>query len=288
MTDVVIYVRGDRNAIERVWQNAHPRDKRSDTTLVLFDYVVQKRKTWLKWTGDLPPKVAENEAVDIKSVFDLYDFIKAAKRQSVIELHYFTHGWEGGPVLYNDYEDNPNSSKREPQDRDPRIKDFALNDVLGGKERAKFAGGFSPKALVKLWGCNYPEETNYRYMLLTEFYGRKATDDTKKAFKERYQTFIRQSTYQYAMCVATGLPIFATPLGYGSNPFAPYGVYGKAAETAKKKWRGVFPPKVGDQWWCVSPYFRPDKGREFYERELNCTVDILDYVAYTASMAPPP
>jgi hypothetical protein len=286
MTDVVVYVLGERNKPERAWQNAHPRDKRTDTTLEFFDYVAEKRKTWFKWIGDLPPKGAPDNTVDIGSVLDLYDFIKAAKRQSVIELHFFTHGWEGGPTLYNTNDYELDQDKRDPDDKDPRIKDFSINDVLGGTERAKFAGAFASSALVKLWGCNYPEETNYRYMLLNEFYGRKATDDTKKAFKQRYQTFIRQSTYQYHLAVATGLPIYAAPLGYGSNPYAPFGYYGNAAKKAKKKWRGVYPPKRGDQWWCVSPFFRPDRGREFYERELGCRVDILDYVAYTPAMAP--
>lgn len=285
MTDVVIYVRGQRTEVDNVWHNAHPRDKRSDTTLVLFDYVAEKRKTWLKWNGDLPPKVAEDAAVDIASVLDVYDFIKAAKRQSVIELHFFSHGWEGGPVLYDTDDHEPDPDKRDPKDKDPRIKDFFIDTVLGGKERAKFAGAFSLNALVKLWGCNYPS-VSYRHMMLTQFYGRKATEEQKKTFKEFYQKTIRDGTWQYRLTVALGLPIYAAPLGYGSNPYAPFGVFGKAAETAKKKWRGVFPPKVGDEWWCVSPYFRPDKGREFYERELGCKFDVLDYVAYTSAMAP--
>lgn len=286
MPNLAIYVLGRENHQDRVWQNAHPRDKRSDTSLVFFDYVAEKRKTWIKWNGDLPPKVAADEEKDIASVLDLYDYIKTAKRRAVTELQFFTHGWEGGPVLYNTFDQELDKTKRDPADKDPRIKDFSIKDVLGGAERAKLAGAFSSSALVKLWGCNYPEDTNYRYMMLTQFYGRKATEDTKKAFKDLYRAFIRDSTYQYHLAVATGLPIFATPLGYGSNPFAPFGVYGAAASKAKKKWRGVYPPKVGDQWWCVSPWFRPDRGREFYERELGCAVDILDYVAYTPAMAP--
>ena len=78
-------------------------------------------------------------------------------------------------------------------------------------------------------------------MMLTQFYGRKATEEQKKTFKEFYQKTIRDGTWQYRLTVALGLPIYAAPLGYGSNPYAPFGVFGKAAETAKKKWRGVFP-----------------------------------------------
>lgn len=279
MTDVVIYVLGRENDDARVWENAHPRGPRSDTTLVYFDYVAEKRKSWLKWNGDQPPKVKPDEEQKISSVLDLYDFIKKAKAFTITELHFFTHGYEGGPVLYNTYDDSTDETKRDPTDKDPRIKDFSIDDVIGGRSHSDFAGSFASNALIKLWGCTHLEQ--YRQLIKRDFYKRKATDQEKADIKTRLRNFIRDGTYQYQLAHALGQPVYAAPLGWGSNPYLPFGVYGAKANGMKPKSRKVWPPKVGDRWWCVSQHFYPDRGREFYRDELKATIDILDFVAYT-------
>jgi hypothetical protein len=282
MTDIVIYVLGRDNEVDLAWENAHPRDPRSDTALAYFDYISEKRKIWKSWNGDLPPKVAADSETPISSVLDLYDFIKDAPAFSVIELHFFTHGFEGGPVLYNTYDDSTDPAKRDPKDKDPRIKDFSIDDVLGPAERLRFVSSFARSALIKLWGCTHIEK--HRQLIKRDFYNRKTTDEKKATIKTIIKNFIRDDTYQYSLAKALGLPVYAAPLGWGSNPYLPFGIYGSKANDKKPRTRKVWPPKVGDRWWCVSQFFYPDRGREFYRDELGATIDILDFVAYTIDM----
>ncbi len=283
MSSVVIYVLGRDNPDDLAWNNAHPRGPRSDTALVYFDYIKEKRKIWKSWTGELPPKSAADSEVAISSVHDLYDFIKDAPVFSIIELHFFTHGYEGGPVLYNTYDDSTDPLQRDPKDKDPRIKDFVIDEVLGPASRLKFVSSFAPSALIKLWGCTHIEK--HRQLIKRDFYNRKATEEEKKLIKKVIRNFIRDDTYQFSLASALGLPVYAAPLGWGTNPYLPFGVHGSKASGMKPKSRKVWPPKVGDRWWCTSQFFFPDRGREFYRDELGATIDILDYVAYTASIA---
>lgn len=283
MTDVVIYVLGQRNGESLAWDNAHPRNARSNTTLVYFDYINEHRKIWNKWNGDLPPKVNADAETGISSVLDLYDFIKDAKFGSIIELHFFTHGYEGGPVLYNTFDDSTDPTRRDPNDKDPRIKDFSIDDVLGtGMSRLSFVTSFSRSALVKLWGCTYTEK--HRQLIKRDFYDRNATSAQKQLIRSMIKNFIRDDSYQYSLAKALDLPVYAAPLGWGTNPFLPFGVYGPKANNQKPKTRKVWPPRVGDRWWCVSQFFFPDNGRKFYRDELGAHIDILDYVAYTSKM----
>src|SRR3989442_9196778 len=149
----VIYVRGgkgcekdekdrDLTPEEHVWHYAHPRIKRTNTTLTLFDYAESKYKQWSDWSGELPPfkngaKVAPTRDVSISSgtercasVLALYDYIKSLGQTapgSIMELHFFTHGWHEGPILIDTDEDEAhqnNATQRDPKDKDTRLKDF--------------------------------------------------------------------------------------------------------------------------------------------------------------------
>lgn len=291
MADQVVYVLGKPNVTNQsnwdkmAWENAHPRDKRSNTSLVYFDYFTEKRRIWKSWAGEHPPRPAPDSEDAITSVLDLYDYIKGAKSRSVVELHFFCHEFEGGPVLYNTFENYPiDPESRDPDDKDPRIKDFKIPGILGGKDGSAFAQAFSARALVKLWGCNHRED--FRQMIKTDYYRAKKPED-KQAIKERYQALIREGTYQFALHSAIGVPVFAGPLGWGTNPYLPFGIQGKEASKTKAKRHDRWPPKKGDEWWRVSQFFRPDGGREFYARELGASFDLLDYVAYEARIVRP-
>lgn len=276
----VIYVYGkDQPTINFVWQNAHPRGPRANTTLTLFDYASGKRQKWLSWNGRLPPETTPASVDSIASILDLYDFIKALPAKSLVELHFFCHGWEGGPVLANTFESPPynSSNQRDPTDVDPRIKDFSIDTVVGGSEGAKFAQAFSPSALVKLWGCTHQEPTR---QLIKRTYFSASSNVERELVKRQYQDFIRDGTYQYALHKAIKVPVYAAPLGWGTNPYLPFGIEGKATEKAKPKRHDRFPPHKNDEWWRVSQYFRPDRGHDFYSKVLKAKLDVLDYVAY--------
>lgn len=277
----MIYVRGARNAIERVWENAHPRGARTNTTLTLFDYADDKRRTWTAWKGELPPKTAPDTETTVSSVLELYDYVKNLSAGTLVELHFFTHGFEGGPVLHNTFDTSVDPDARDPDDDDPRIKDFKIASVLGGSNGARFKRAFASKALIKLWGCTHREDL--RQKIKRGFY-RARSSAAKKAVKKAYQEFIRDGTYQFALHRATGLPVFAAPVGWGTNPFLPFGIHGKKAGTVKAKFRGRFPPRKGDRWWRVSQWFQPDRGRAFYTKELKASLDLLDYVAYEEAL----
>jgi Lysine-specific metallo-endopeptidase len=288
----VIYVRGkwnDNKLDLDPWKWAHPRKPRSNTALSLFDYDLGKHKRWDNWDGTLPPTPAPNNESAITSVLDLYAFIKALPSGSVEELHFFTHGWRGGPTLFNTFDRETDPNKRDSNDQDPRIKDFKDPSVLGGVEGQKFKTAFSPSALVKLWGCTY--EQSYRDLIRGFF--KQETTNTKKQ-KEKiikdYQDGISW-TYQFVLHQAIDIPVYAAPLGYGADPSLPFGIDGDRAmnlvDKKQVKYRGMWPPKKGNQWWRISAFFGSDKGRYFYKKVLGANLDILDYVAYTKTLVDP-
>lgn len=264
------------------WRFAHPRGARSDTNLTLFDYVALRRRKWVNWNGDQPPRVAAASENAIVSVLDLYEYIKKLPAGSVAELHFFTHGVAGGPVLRNTYDTSLDPNLRDARDFDPRIKDFRVPTVLSGSEGQKFKNAFAYDAIIKLWGCTHEQEL--RDWIRFE-YNRAPNAAKKQQAKEKIQNYIRDYTYQFALHRLTGIPVYAAPIGYGTDPSLPVGISGRdALETSRYRYRGQWPPRRGDVWWKVSAWFRPDGGYDFYTGVLGARLDVLDYVAYTEAM----
>jgi hypothetical protein len=300
----VIYVRGGKGCElstdkdkqltpeEHVWQYAHPRDPRQNTTLTLFDYAEGVYKQWSNWRGELPPKNAKSptkkESIlsggeSCGSIIFLYDYIKqigGTNPQSILELHFFTHGWHEGPILIDTDEDEEHANeptKRDPKDKDTRLKDFDIPEVLGGKAGNAFKQGFAQNGFVKLWGCDFEQEHRDR----VKNYYRTRDARERKSELEAYLRYIRDSTYAYRLRKLLGIPVYAAPLGWGTSPYLPFGIEGKAALQARVKYTGIWPPRKGDNWWRVSSFFRPDKGFEFYTKILRAQFDILDYVDFS-------
>jgi hypothetical protein len=84
------------------------------------------------------------------------------------------------------------------------------------------------------------------------------------------------------MAVRLGLSVWASPLGYGSEP-------GSKVPTNRGevsvKYRGTFPPDLRkDRWWRVSWFFRnQDKGAKFYQDVLKARIDAVDFVEHKKS-----
>lgn len=101
---------------------------------------------------------------DRASVLALYDWVKAQPKASIRSLQVFSHGWQGGPILWNSSEFDPAGNHldpldklaRDPHDTDFRIRDFFGTNPLAGAEGGKFADAFTSDALIKLWGCVAP------------------------------------------------------------------------------------------------------------------------------------
>ncbi|WP_395703596.1 hypothetical protein [Aquabacterium sp.] len=275
----VIYVRGGPTyrpiAAEAAWCFAHPRGVRAPTLLTHFDYVLGLRRHWFNWTGTLPPTTAPGLSLPITGVEDLYDYIKTSgdtQPGSIGELHFFTHGYEGGPVLVNTEDRLGDPNSRDPNDLDPRIKDFGIDTVLGGANGQRFKRAFAGDALIKLWGCTHLEK--YRGMVKHQYFGTRDAQK-KKRIKAAYQAFIEQSTYQYALCKALGMRVYAAPLGWGTNPHLP---------KPNAPYADTWPPAARNRWWRVSPTFWQDHGADFYRRVLGADIDPVGYVGYTPSI----
>ena len=270
---------------EWVWQFAHPRGPRpTGTTLTLFDYTRAEVQVWEDWDGDQPPKPCPTtqRALDPPSVLSLYEHLKEVGTrapQSVTELHFFTHGFPGGPILINTDEpgefahDPANRNRRHRDDLDPRIKDFADPNVCGGREQIRLRAAFAPMALIKLWGCAYEDVQEYRDRV-REYVATRDVRTRRRLLRE-YIRFVRDYTYQFALHQATGLRVYAAPLGWGTNPYLPDG----------GRYAGVWPPRDRDRWWRVSPHFSRDRGDLFYRRDLHCDdIDPVFYVAYSGAL----
>ena len=292
----VIYVRGDGISRKYPWMYAHPRTSRSDTELVLFDYVRGKKERWRNWNGALPPQTSADEKIKLrKGVHDLYDHIKEVGRLkpgSIIELHFFTHSHGGGiPVLLdtNEEEGTP-SGRRDPADLDPRLKDFKIATVLGGAQGQNFRKAFARSALVKLWGCSsegYFQRTIIDFYKLAKLKDTTKRQERQKRAKKRHQTQIKDLVFSYALSKLLGFSVYGSPAGWGTNAL-PQGYSGKVAVELKKsgraKYVGNWPPRKGEVWWSVSAYFHPMKGYDFYKNILNASFDPVGYVAYSDAL----
>lgn len=95
------------------------------------------------------------------------------------EYSILSHGWFGGPILYNTEESKDfkrggdKERERDPKDKDARFhKDYNSANM---PNRADFAAAFAPDSLVKIWGCF---ATNAFMNMLNA--ARNATNDTQK------------------------------------------------------------------------------------------------------------
>ncbi len=284
----VIYVLGYGYRADTQWKYAHPRGTRTNTNLTFFDFRpgTMLQSIWLNWNGDHPPKAAATSTATFSSILDIYNFIKGLPAGSISELHIFSHALFQGPVLFNTSEQaGTPPDERDPADVDPRLKDFVIDTVLGGSEGKKFAKAFSSIALVKLWGCS--EDPGHRELIKLNYYKRAKNDKERDTIKKAYQRYIRDGMYAFKLHLLLGIPVYAGPLGWGTNPYLPFGYEGNDVDAHYPgKYMGRWPPKKGDGWWRISQWFRPDRGREFYTKVLKAKLDILDYVAYTAAVAP--
>lgn len=107
---------------------------------------------------------------DLIHPFDIYDVVREIGRSApgtLLELSFFGHGYEFGPVLYNSRDDSKvtlsvfgevaiSSMFRDPDDFDPRPKDFSPG-VLGRTRTAELRAAFHPEGYSWLWGCAFPQ-----------------------------------------------------------------------------------------------------------------------------------
>jgi hypothetical protein len=275
--------------------------------LVYFDYPAGKLKTWKNWNkkrGKAPAAAPDSEVEllpkvklrledgtldtgpDKPSVLAFYDFMQNQPKGSIVSLQIFSHGWMGGPIIWDTFEFGPagedisadDTLDRDAHDTDFRIRDFFGKNPLAGAGGRKFAEAFAPDALIKLWGCVAPEGIRSMVRNFVKAPKGSAGDATRKAHLKDYLDAVSAS-FAHIMARELKLSVWAAPLGWGSDP-------GTNIPTnrgnLKVRYSKTFPPDLKkDQWWRVSWFFRnQDRGASFYLDTLKARVDKVDFVEY--------
>ena len=141
--------------------------------------------------------------------------------------------------------------------------------------------------MIKLWGCVAP--AGVRGHLRNYFRAPKgqAGDAVRQAHLKNYVDLVGGS-FPMQLALALNLPVWAAPLGYGSQPgtVVPTNYTGgRVSASFKVKFRGTWPPDLKqDQWWRISWFFRnQDRGAEYYRDVLKARIDAVEFVEYKKS-----
>lgn len=110
---------------------------------------------------------------DVMSIVDIYEAVRrigVSAPNTLAELSIFSHGWMGGPILVNSFDDNTMTinmpmvgtltfslpaGMRDPDDKDARIKDFRF-PTMDAAELGNFQKAFESNGFVWIWGCAFP------------------------------------------------------------------------------------------------------------------------------------
>lgn len=312
----VIFVQGEKkNEAKFAWMFFH-FDPFSDldpgpVDLVYFDYPAGTRKTWRNWDkkrgnaptaapdaeDELAPKATVllpdgSEGPEKPSILALYDYVKAQPKESVRSLQVFSHGWMGGPIIWNtrEFEDDAAARgafahARDPHDTEPRVRDFFGGNPLAGAEGVKFAESFTSDALIKLWGCVAPDGVRGHLRSYFGITDGPAGDEARRMSLKNYLDLVWAS-YPMQFAHRLNLSVWASPLGYGSEPgtIVPtrYDGSGNVSRSLNVSYKGTWPPDLkAHQWWRVSWFFRnQDQGARYYEKVLGARIDPSDFVEH--------
>jgi hypothetical protein len=94
--------------------------------------------------------------------------------------------------------------------------------------------------------------------------------------------------FPYRLAEALDMPVWAGPVGWGSDPYDVDGRFDpKTYAKNKFTYVGKFPPRLDrkELWWRVSAGFRRSKGlsQTIYKGTLKARLDPMSYVEYTSS-----
>jgi hypothetical protein len=245
------------------------------------------------------------------SILAFYDWAKAQPAQSIASIQIFSHAVIHQPVLFAaSYEWGDDLDKkydltaeRDPHDTEFRMRDFEGKNPLANEdpwastvtgERAKFRRALDPDVFIKVWGCG---EQTYSHndggpirKLVQDFLtakSGKAGDLVRARLLLSYLDHV-QDFFPYRLAESMNLPVWAGPVGWGSDPYEVDGKYVKATFARDKyTYRGTFPPNLDrkELWWRVSINFRKDKRipDRFFKGALKANLDVMGYVEYKKS-----
>ncbi|MER9565813.1 hypothetical protein [Mesorhizobium sp. M0571] len=146
---------------------------------------------------------------DVMSIVDIYKHIYAIADKNpgtLQEVSIFSHGWHGGPILVNSFDDlredandpSRQSGIRDPDDKDGRAgKDF-ISPTMSPTQAKLFAKAFTTTGYFWIWGCNFPNAVNKFLSKVERSYSSiKETDVVKLSnlTKEEIEATVQLSSY---------------------------------------------------------------------------------------------
>ncbi|WP_257455891.1 hypothetical protein [Archangium lipolyticum] len=173
-----------------------------------------------------------DNSISIKHVYDYIIELGSKAPGALKEFHIFSHAWAGGPILVETYEaplyddGGARAAQRDPNDKDPRLKDF---DPINMPRLKEFKAAFASDAIAKVWGCM--ATTIYRNLIRAialaksdtekisfDWVSGKETLPAGDAKKYLQQTIMR-STYMARLSAAVGggLKVYGAPPGMGAD-----------------------------------------------------------------------
>ena len=238
-----------------------------------------------------------------------YRWVKQQASGSIASIQIFSHATVLQPILFPDsFEWGDDLDKqfdvtadRDPRDSELRLRDFEGDNPLApdrwgggsGGELAKFKAALDPEVFIKVWGCG---EMTYAQndgdsirKYLTDYLKVKSgkAGDAPRANLMAGYLFAIQTFWPYKLAEKLDLPVWAGPVGWGTDPFDVDGVYKPSTyKRDKYTWKGTFPPDLGKKewWWRVSSKFRSEpKLAAIFTRDLKAKMDVLSYVEYRKS-----
>lgn len=262
----VIYV--TNTSVDAAFRYAHPRWHSEAATLYLFDYCVPgSARVWRYdgWRSGRPTKASDSRALStfgtLKDVYETIVGIGRSDSQTLIELHFFTHGDPSCGVVVM------------PRGECTKAE---FNRVLNkDSERGQaFAKAFHPQALVKLWGCAGVSEARQ----LALGYWKTDSRARRRVIQQGVEKYIR-GMYAWRLSFLTDRTVWTAPPGWSSSMALPRG----GAYTGV--WDTETGPPADASWWRVAPAFVNGRGAEFYRRVLKAQLDPVGYVGVNDVMS---
>jgi hypothetical protein len=173
-----------------------------------------------------------DDSISIKHVYDHIIELGAKAPGALKDFHIFSHAWAGGPILVETHEDaayeagGTNAALRDPQDKDPRTKDF---DPANMPRLSDFKAAFAPDSIAKIWGCM--ATTAYRNLIRAAAQAKSDAEIisfdwsgtsrsmTAAQAKKHLRDGIMGNTYMSRLSAAVGgsLKVYGAPPGMGAD-----------------------------------------------------------------------
>jgi hypothetical protein len=262
-----------------------------------------------------PVHLPSGDVAKLPTVIPFYRWVKTQHAESIVSLQIFSHSVIALPILYpfvyewrHDIDKQGDvTAERDPHDTEFRLRDFAGKNPLNGgdpwdpevtrpgSELDQFRKALDPNVFIKVWGCGEqgatPKEGETIRKLVTDFVevktGRSAEAQRARLLLDYLQHV--KGYFPYRLAERLGLPVWAGPLGWGTDPHYVDGKYvAKTYARDKYHYVGTFPPDLDKKelWWRVSLGFRKHKlkvAEKFFKGALKVKMDGMGYVEYKKS-----